>query len=81
MMMMIIIQEKAICKFAGMTQCPDEFRNLSECVMKILTACRMLQILIARCQERGRCVFFAFQPIAQMQFLDALASLRPMIKI
>ena len=64
-----------------MTQCQDEFRNLSGGLLKILTACRMLQILIARCQERGRCVFFAFQPIAQMQFLDALASLRAMIEI
>ena len=52
--MMIIIQEKAICKFAGMTQCRDEFRNLSECVMKILTACRILQISIAWCQIEGK---------------------------
>ena len=32
------------------TQCQDEFRNLSGCVLKILTACRILQISIARCQ-------------------------------
>ena len=32
------------------TQCQDEFRNLSGCVLKILTASRMLQISIARCQ-------------------------------
>ena len=31
-------------------QCQDEFRNLSECVLKILTAVRILQISIARCQ-------------------------------
>ena len=31
-----------------MTQCQDEFRNLSGCVLKILTAGRMLQISIAR---------------------------------
>ena len=29
-------------------QCQDEFRNLSGCVIRILTACRMLQISIAR---------------------------------
>ena len=33
-----------------MTQCQDEFRNLSGCVIKILTVSRMLQISIARCQ-------------------------------
>ena len=33
-----------------MTQCQDEFRNLSGCVLEILTADRILQILIARCQ-------------------------------
>ena len=32
------------------TQCQDEFRYLSGCVKKILTASRMLQISIARCQ-------------------------------
>ena len=32
------------------TQCQDEFRNLSGCVIKILTAGRILQISIARCQ-------------------------------
>ena len=32
------------------TQCQDEFRNLSECVLKILTAGRILQISIAQCQ-------------------------------
>ena len=35
------------------TQCQDEFRNLSGCVLKILTASRMLQISIARCQIGG----------------------------
>ena len=33
-----------------MTQCQDEFRNLSGCVLKILTAGRILQISIAWCQ-------------------------------
>ena len=33
-----------------MTQCQDEFRNLSGCVIKILTASRILQISIAWCQ-------------------------------
>ena len=32
------------------TQCQDEFRNLSGCVIKILTAGKILQISIARCQ-------------------------------
>ena len=32
------------------TQCLDEFRSLSGSVTEILTACRMLQILIAWCQ-------------------------------
>ena len=32
------------------TQCQDEFRYHSGCVEKILTASRMLQISIARCQ-------------------------------
>merc|ERR1712218_761167 len=32
------------------TQCQDEFRNLSGCVLKILTAGRILQISIAWCQ-------------------------------
>ena len=32
------------------TQCQDEFRNLSGCVIKILTAGRILQISIAWCQ-------------------------------
>ena len=32
------------------THCQDEFRSLSGCVPEILTACRMLQILIAWCQ-------------------------------
>ena len=36
-----------------MTQCQDEFRNLSGCVIKILTVSRMLQISIARCQIEG----------------------------
>ena len=34
-----------------MTQCQDEFRSLSGCVPEILTACRMLQISIAWCQN------------------------------
>ena len=34
-----------------MTQCQDEFRSLSGCVHEILTACRMLQISIAWCQN------------------------------
>ena len=34
----------------AMTQCQDEFRSLSGSVPEILTACRMLQILIAWCQ-------------------------------
>ena len=33
------------------TQCQDEFRSLSGCVPEILTACRMLQISIAWCQN------------------------------
>ena len=33
-----------------MTQCQDEFRNLSGCVLKFLTACRILQISIALSQ-------------------------------
>ena len=33
-----------------MTQCKDELRNMSECVIKILTACTMLQISKAWCQ-------------------------------
>ena len=33
-----------------MTQCQDEFRNLSGCVIKILTAGRILQISISWCQ-------------------------------
>ena len=33
-----------------MTQCQDEFRNLSGCVIKILTGGRILQISIAWCQ-------------------------------
>ena len=33
-----------------MTQCQDEFRNLSGCVLKILTGGRILQISIAWCQ-------------------------------
>ena len=32
------------------TQCQDEFRNLSGCVIKILTGGRILQISIAWCQ-------------------------------
>ena len=32
------------------TQCQDDFRNLSGCVLKILTAGRILQISIAWCQ-------------------------------
>ena len=32
------------------TQCQDEFRNLSGCVIKILTAGKILQISIAWCQ-------------------------------
>ena len=32
------------------TQCQDEFRNLSGCVIKIMTGGRILQISIARCQ-------------------------------
>ena len=32
------------------TQCQDEFRNLSGCVIKILTAGRILQISISWCQ-------------------------------
>ena len=35
------------------TQCQDEFKNLPGCVLKILTACRILQISIARCQIEG----------------------------
>ena len=35
------------------TQCQDEFRNLSRCVLKILTAGRILQISIAWCQIDG----------------------------
>ena len=33
-----------------MTQCQDEFRNLSGCVLKILTTGRILQISIDWCQ-------------------------------
>ena len=33
-----------------MTQCQDEFRNLSGCVIKILTGGRILQISISWCQ-------------------------------
>ena len=33
-----------------MTQCQDEFMNMSGCVLKILTAGRILQISIARCE-------------------------------
>ena len=33
-----------------MTQCQDEFRNLSGCVIKILTACRMLHFAKVWCQ-------------------------------
>ena len=36
--------------YSAMTQCQDEFRNLSGCVLKILTAGRILQISIAWCQ-------------------------------
>ena len=32
------------------TQCQDEFRNLSGCVIKILTGGRILQISISWCQ-------------------------------
>ena len=35
------------------TQCQDEFRNLSGCVIKILTGGRILQIAIAWCQIDG----------------------------
>ena len=35
------------------TQCQDEFRSLSGCVPEILTACRMLQISIAWCQNEA----------------------------
>ena len=34
-----------------MTQCQDEFRSLSGSVTEILTACGMLQISIAWCQN------------------------------
>ena len=40
------------------TECRDEFRNLSGCVLKILTACRILQISIARCQIEGEIYSF-----------------------
>ena len=36
--------------FPPKTQCQDEFRNLSGCVIKILTGGRILQISIAWCQ-------------------------------
>ena len=36
--------------FTVMTQCQDEFRNLSGCVLKILAGGRILQMSIAWCQ-------------------------------
>ena len=36
-----------------MTQCQDEFRNLSGGVLKFLTPYRMLHISIARCQKEA----------------------------
>ena len=36
-----------------MTQCQDEFRSLSRSVTEIHTACRMLQISIAWCQNKA----------------------------
>ena len=44
----VLIIECAIVP--GTTQCQDEFRNLSGCVIKILTGGRILQISIAWCQ-------------------------------
>ena len=40
-------------KSQEMAECQDEFRNLSGCVIKILTAGRILQISIARCQKEA----------------------------
>ena len=37
-----------------MTQCQDEFRNLSGGVLKFLTAYRMLHIAIAWCQKEAK---------------------------
>ena len=45
-------QQKPLLQ-AVKTQCQDEFRSLSGCVPEILTACRMLQILIAWCQHEA----------------------------
>ena len=55
----MMIDKKKVCSnYHHKTLCKYECMILSHDGSKILTACRMLQILIARCQERGRCVFF-----------------------
>ena len=41
------------CFFLATTQCQDEFRSLSVSATEILTACMMLQILIAWCQNEA----------------------------
>ena len=50
MMIYVCLASKVTMVFKDMTQCQDEFRNLSGCVIKILTAGRILQISIAWCQ-------------------------------
>ena len=43
-------KQMRLTRVSPKTQCQDEFRSLSGSVPEILTACRMLQILIAWCQ-------------------------------
>ena len=60
-----------------MTQCQDEFRSLSGSVTEILTACRMLQISIAWCQNEAEIRGFPTMYIEKHDFVQILGPKTP----